>query len=170
VNEFWKPHKYVTFGLIPQNIRPDKGETIEARNEPGLRVYRESTTNAQVQIRGKRGKAQHLYASVGVGWAEARELRDYLTAMLREVGEDAPTHCHNCDCPVDVAIADPNDGEASKPSETEERDTAQEQLLVAARSALSMLSIAVEVGGGDPQTHVGCTSLRRAIEKAGRTA
>jgi hypothetical protein len=44
-------------------------------------------------------------------------------------------------------------------------------LLKAARSALSMLSVAVEVGGGDPGTHVGCVLLREAIAKAeGRTS
>jgi len=39
-------------------------------------------------------------------------------------------------------------------------------LFKAARNALSMLSIAVEVGGGDPETHSGCVDLRKAIAKA----
>ena len=98
MNQFWKHKNYVRFGLIPQDIRPERGETLEERNEPGFRVYRESPGGAQVQIRGKRGKRQHLYASTSLDWADIRELRDYLTEMLIEVGEEKRTHCQYCDC------------------------------------------------------------------------
>jgi hypothetical protein len=92
MEQFWRHKVYATFGLISQALlAPDEKlrptEALAQRNEPGFRVYRDSPGGAQVQIRGKRGKRQHLYASVVLDWAEVRELRDYLDAMLREVGE-----------------------------------------------------------------------------------
>lgn len=81
--EFWRRDGYVRFG----KIRMEKGEET-LRVEPGFRVYRDSPTSATFQVRGTRGAKTNLHATSSLGWADVRALRDYLTEMLRGVGED----------------------------------------------------------------------------------